>query len=161
MPVPDPITRQEQFLNAAATGDTSNLPDPITREEVYLDAIARNGSGGGGGGSPAPDMVILTTDYDGMWGKATYTVLSGTYAALKSKVQSRVASLVELFAEKEEDPSQGLMGQKSFYAATEVALFSSGGTEFIVLGFCESDGGAFSIYAYPDNTVTGEWPFGD
>ena len=51
MPVPDPITRQEQFLNAAATGDTSNLPDPITREEVYLDAIARNGSGGGGSGS--------------------------------------------------------------------------------------------------------------
>lgn len=47
MPVPDPITRQEQFLYAAATGDTSNLPDPITREEVYLDAIARNGPAAG------------------------------------------------------------------------------------------------------------------
>ena len=64
MPVPDPITRQEQFLNAAATGDTSNLPDPITREEVYLDAIARNGSGGGGTLSGLTD-VDLSSPTDG------------------------------------------------------------------------------------------------
>ena len=59
MPVPDPITRQEQFLNAAATGDTSGLPDPITREEVYLDAIARNGSGGGGGGGGGSSGILI------------------------------------------------------------------------------------------------------
>lgn len=51
MPIPaKPITRKEMFLNASATGDTSNLPVPITREEEYLKAIAENGGGGGGSG---------------------------------------------------------------------------------------------------------------
>lgn len=50
--IPDkPITRQEKFLNAAATGNKEGLPAPITREEEYLNAIAENGGGGGGGGS--------------------------------------------------------------------------------------------------------------
>lgn len=117
--------------------------------------------GGGGGGGGTPDMKILTTDYSGMWGQATYTVLSGTYAALKSKCQSREASMVELFVETEEDPSQGTIGQKACFAAVEVALLSSGGTEFIQLGFAEPDGGTFGLSAYPDNTVDGVWPFGD
>ena len=47
----DPITRQEQYLNAILTGNKSNLPTPITREEQYLYAIAMNGGGGGGGGT--------------------------------------------------------------------------------------------------------------
>lgn len=134
---------------------------PYTRKEVYLDYIARNGSGGGGGGSSTPDMKILTTDYSGMWGQATYTVLSGTYAALKSKCQSREASTVELFVETEEDPSQGTIGQKAYFAAVEVALLSAGDEEFIQLGFAEPDGGTFGLSAYPDNTVDGVWPFGD
>lgn len=52
MPIPDnPQTRQEMYLDAMATGDSSGIPDtPQTREEMYLDAIAKNGSGGGGGG---------------------------------------------------------------------------------------------------------------
>ena len=46
-----PYTRKEQYLNAIATGNTDGLPEtPFTREEMYLDAIANNGGGGGGGG---------------------------------------------------------------------------------------------------------------
>ena len=56
-----PITRQEEYLNAIATGDPSGLPDPITREEIYLDYIAQNGGGGGGGGG--------TTNYDSLTNK--------------------------------------------------------------------------------------------
>lgn len=53
MPIPDnPQTRQEMYLNAMATGDSSGIPEsPQTREEMYLDAIVKNGSGGSGGGS--------------------------------------------------------------------------------------------------------------
>lgn len=40
-----PISRLEQFYNAIATGDTSQLPTPITREEAYLAFIAENGGG--------------------------------------------------------------------------------------------------------------------
>ena len=47
----NPITREERFLNAAATGDASGLPTPITREEQYLKAIAEGSGGGGGGGT--------------------------------------------------------------------------------------------------------------
>lgn len=47
----NPINRLEQYLNAIATGDASQLPDPITREEAYLAFIAMNGGGGGGGAS--------------------------------------------------------------------------------------------------------------
>ena len=47
--LPNPLTRNEQYLNAIATGDPSGLPDPLTREEIYLDYIAENGGGGGGG----------------------------------------------------------------------------------------------------------------
>ena len=47
----EPLTREEQYLNAIANGNTVGIPDePITREEQYLDAIAKKGGGGGGGG---------------------------------------------------------------------------------------------------------------
>lgn len=50
MGLPNPITRKETYLNAAAGGSTSgDLPTPITREEEYLKAIAEGGGGGGGG----------------------------------------------------------------------------------------------------------------
>lgn len=42
-----PVTREEQFLNAAKTGNTNDLPAPVTRTEKYLSRIARGGSGGG------------------------------------------------------------------------------------------------------------------
>lgn len=54
--LPTPITRKEQYLNAAAqNAGTEGLPTPITREELYLNAIAE--SGGGGGSSPSPSSA--------------------------------------------------------------------------------------------------------
>ena len=45
----EPITREEKFLNAIATGEPTDLK-PITRVERFLYQIAQNiGSGGGGG----------------------------------------------------------------------------------------------------------------
>lgn len=64
MPVPDPITRREQFLAAAAGGSADNLPDPITREEVYLKAIADNAGDGGGGGGGGSSTLAGLTDVD-------------------------------------------------------------------------------------------------
>lgn len=44
MAIPDsPRTREEQYLNRAATGEGSIPDKPITRKEMYLDAIAKNG----------------------------------------------------------------------------------------------------------------------
>ena len=64
--IPDvPYTRKEQYLNAIAKGDSSGIPDtPYTREEMYLDAIAKNGGGGGGGIDPVP---ITPTDHAGSY----------------------------------------------------------------------------------------------
>ena len=63
MPIPDtPQTRQEQYLNAIATGDASGIPDtPQCRQEQYLDAIAKNGGGGGSGGG----ALVVTVTLDG------------------------------------------------------------------------------------------------
>lgn len=45
----------------------NNLPDPITREEIYLNAIAQNGTGGGGGSSALSGLtdVDISNPTDG------------------------------------------------------------------------------------------------
>ena len=48
----NPITRQEQYLAAAAGEYSGSLPTPITREEMYLAKIAE----GGGGTSDYTDL---------------------------------------------------------------------------------------------------------
>ena len=69
----EPITREEQYL-AAAAGESVNLPKPITREEMYLYAIAQNG-GGGGGGNPNTVQTITGT-LDDPWGDVDFDELS-------------------------------------------------------------------------------------
>jgi len=60
-----PQTREEAYLNAVATGDTSGIPTaPQTREEQYLDYIAKNGGGGGGGGGGGVFPVTATLNED-------------------------------------------------------------------------------------------------
>ena len=65
MPIPDtPYTREEMYLNAAATGNTSGIPaQPLTRQEQYLDAIAKNGGGGGSTGGGVL-RVNFAVDYE-------------------------------------------------------------------------------------------------
>ena len=57
----EPITRKEFYL-AKAAGQEVETPDPITREEMYLDAIAE---GGGGGSATLVDKTITANgEYD-------------------------------------------------------------------------------------------------
>lgn len=51
--LPKPITREETFL-AAIAGMDVNIPTPETRKEMYLAAIAEN-TGGGGGAETNPN----------------------------------------------------------------------------------------------------------
>lgn len=88
-----PINRKEKYLNAIATGDSSDLPSPITREEAYLAFIAENGGGGGGGGG---DVIL----YDGtgqntdgaMTQKATTEELDSLTTMVADKEPSHTAS---------------------------------------------------------------------
>lgn len=65
--LPEPLTREEMYL-AKAAGQTVTTPAPITRKEMYLDAIAEGGGGGGG-----VTVEALTVSENG-----TYTAPSGT-----------------------------------------------------------------------------------
>ena len=47
--LPEPASREEQFLAKAAGMQGVELPTPASREELYLNAIAQGGGGGGGG----------------------------------------------------------------------------------------------------------------
>ena len=53
-----PITRKEMYYSAIL-GDTTQVPEPITREEQYLCAIAEQGTGGGGGGGGGGESYTL------------------------------------------------------------------------------------------------------
>lgn len=69
----EPIERKEFFL-AKAAGQSVETPEPITREERYLNAIAEGG-GGGGGGSNLPSVTSadngdVLTVVNGTWDKA-------------------------------------------------------------------------------------------
>ena len=65
--LPTPITREEVFYNAIANGTTEGLPTPATREEVFLNAIAQSG----GGGSITVEPLSVTEN-------GTYTAEEGT-----------------------------------------------------------------------------------
>lgn len=59
--LPDPISREEYFLAAAAGMDVGQLPEPITRRERYLARIAAGGrtdSGGETAGTAAAAVAI-------------------------------------------------------------------------------------------------------
>lgn len=44
--LPDPVTREEIFWKAKATGNTDSLPEPITRRELYLCGICDGSTAG-------------------------------------------------------------------------------------------------------------------
>lgn len=78
--MPDPITRQETYLNAIAQntggGSAGSVPEPITREEQFLNQIVTNTAGGGGGGGSSLPAVTsddngdVLTVVEGQWAKA-------------------------------------------------------------------------------------------
>lgn len=57
--LPNPITREEQYLSTLAQ-NTDLYPDtPITREEQYLDYLCKNGTGGG---TVTPEQIQAAVD---------------------------------------------------------------------------------------------------
>lgn len=63
----NPQSRSEEYLNAIATGSTSNLPEPESRMDAYLDYIARNGGGGGGGGVTVCPVTAVYDSENSDW----------------------------------------------------------------------------------------------
>ena len=62
--LPDPISREEYFLAAAAGMDVGQLPEPITRREQYLARIAAGGGGSGTGGETAGTAVAAVSRHN-------------------------------------------------------------------------------------------------
>lgn len=98
MPIPDnPQTRQEMYLNAMATGDSSGIPEsPQTREEMYLDAIVKNGSGGGGGGGGS-SSVLVVNDVDGTLDKTWQEIHDADIAILK--IDDQIGYLYHIYSD--------------------------------------------------------------
>ena len=82
--LPEPITREEIYLNAIAQGESSDLPSPVTREEIYLKAIAENGSGTPVEANPEDEATDTLTKLK--VGDDTYSVEGATdYTDLDNK----------------------------------------------------------------------------
>ena len=71
--LPEPESREEQFL-AKAAGEDVTLPTPESRKELFLNAIAQGGGGGGGGsaieyieltitGASGSDVNVTASEY--------------------------------------------------------------------------------------------------
>ena len=95
--LPEPLTREEMYL-AKAAGQAVTTPDPITRKEMYLEAIAEGG-GGGGGVTVEPLSVTENGTYTADAGKAYSPVtvevprFYGTYATGEINIISEVNSI--------------------------------------------------------------------
>lgn len=77
--LPNPVTREEQYLSTLAQ-NTDLYPDtPITREEQYLDYLCKNGIGGG------------TVNYNDLTNKPTINgvILEGNKTSADLKIQSQ------------------------------------------------------------------------
>lgn len=57
--LPYPMSKEEIYLNAIATGDADDLPYPMSKVEQFLYFIAINGGGGGGGSYILPTATPL------------------------------------------------------------------------------------------------------
>ena len=57
--LPYPMSKEEIYLNAIATGDADDLPYPMSKVEQFLYFIAINGGGGGGGSYILPTATQL------------------------------------------------------------------------------------------------------
>ncbi len=124
------------FLNAAATGDASNLPDPKTCEEMYLEAIAQ----GGGGGSSA--LIVEVTETPGPnEGETTYTA---------NKTAGEIINAMPLVFYKNEDHGATAFSRCSSYYYAE-----GEGYTFVKLDG-DHDLFAATINDYPSRTVGGK-----
>ena len=137
MSLPDPITRKETYL-AAAAGESVSTPEPITREEQYLAAIAE-----GGGGSDLPSVTAADNGkvlgvVDGAWDKTDKSPLVVTYT----------------IAEASEEPPHAL-----FYSHTLAQIAEAQAEGLEVLAFIMIDGIPVSAPAIVRAAVYGKMDF--
>lgn len=99
MPIPDqPYTRDEMYLNAIATGDSSGVPaTPYTRKEMYLEAIAKGGGGSSGGGVLVVNIDEEYSALDKTWQEIHDAIAQGTpcvtlYTEDDDVMQGRISS---------------------------------------------------------------------
>lgn len=88
--LPDPVTRKEAFLAKAAGMSVAEI-EPVTREEMYLNAIT---GGGGGGWTPAVQSALLNlmqhVAYTDEQGQTYYDAL---VAALGGRTLSSISAV--------------------------------------------------------------------
>lgn len=63
--LPQPASREEEYLATIAGMTGIELPTPASRKEEYLNAIAQNGGGGGGGGTTNFNDLTNRPKYNG------------------------------------------------------------------------------------------------
>ena len=116
-----------------------------------------SGGGGGGGGSSVPDVVIEATG-DDAWSLSvvsTYTLVSGTYAALKAKLIAHEPVNVLLFCHSSDSgrDAYGVFTAISAVVETE----NDGATDWAIgLMFVtfNNSGTFMELYFFPDGRVS-------
>ena len=76
--LPQPASREEEYLATIAGMTGIELPTPASRKEEYLNAIAQNGGGGGGATYTAGDNIQISSDNVISATDTTYNNFTGT-----------------------------------------------------------------------------------
>ena len=110
---------------------------------------AGGGGGGGGGGSSVMDVVIEASSLEQSAG-TTFTLVSGDYADVKSKLQSHLPVTGLVYSEA--------MPQQASVLGEYLVQAAGSNPEFIVLYFLdEATGRSVSLQWYPDGTIELDW----
>lgn len=141
-------------------GNGSQLREMDTGKDYAFDAESGEwleqpeeggGGGGGGGGSSTPDMIILTTDYTGMWTGATYSIIAGSYSALRAKLVAHNPAVVCLCVEQSGD---GFSAYTEYVPFLVTLVVGAEEDYYICMKFTDESLDAFALNAFPDGTVS-------
>lgn len=159
-----PYTREEMYLDAIARngggggGGSSTLSgltdvdisNPTDGQTLVYNATAQKWENGAGGGG-VPDMIILTTDYTGMWTGATYSIIAGSYSALRAKLVAHNPAVVCLCVEQSGDGFSAYTEYVPFFVTLGVGAEED---YYIGMKFTDESFEAFALNAFPDGTVS-------
>lgn len=128
-----------------------DISNPSNGQTLVYNASAGKWENGAGGGGGTPDMIILTTDYTGMWTGATYSIIAGSYSALRAKLVAHNPAVVCLCVEQSGD------GFSSYTEYVPFLVTLGVGAEedyYIGMKFTDESFEAFELNAFPDGTVS-------
>ena len=137
-PVLEPLTREEHFLNAIATGETPTLT-PMTREEYFLNKIATSEHGGGGGGDSDFTTAVFTNNYqDNLEGSFFYLPTEEDY------IVPTITTSVEIYKEEYVVP---------LYKGSAVWVVALDPNDIIISGDAEYDADNWFLIITGDATL--------